>query len=142
MSISDSESTSATADPTQTSDRAPARVLAGSAIAVAISAVWVVLAFANPGTNYHFAPLVVTMTPTFVARFGSSTTLSWSTTALSIVGGLVAATLGALMLLALVAFDGPTLATWLTPESEAIIMTAIGVGASMLIGRAGRRPAP
>jgi len=111
-------------------------------IAVAISALWVVLGFSNTGTNYHFAPLVVTLTPALVARFASSTILSWSTIALSIVGGLVATTLGALMLVALVAFDGPTLATWLTPESEAIIMTAIGVGASMLIGRAGRRPAP
>jgi peptidoglycan/LPS O-acetylase OafA/YrhL len=127
---------------TVASTRPQSSLLVGAIIATAVAAGWVLLAFANPGTNYHFAPLAVTVTPVLVARFASSTRLSGRTTLVAVIGGVFATTLGALMLLALVAFDGPTLAPGLSPEGEALIMTSMGVAIGVLIGRAGQRANP
>jgi hypothetical protein len=110
----------------------------GVMIALAISAVWVVFGFTNVNTNYHFAPLVITLAPIAVVRLRRARRVDTKTTIAAVAGGAGAATLGALMLLALVALDGPTLAPGLSPEGEAIIMVAIGVGSGLLIGRSGR----
>lgn len=115
-----------------------AELLGGVLLAMGVAALWVVLGFVNAGTNYHFAPLVATLAPIVVVRLRRGRLVEWRTTVAAIIAGVMASTFGALMLLALVAFDGPTLAPGLTPESEAIMMVAIGVAAGLLIARAGR----
>lgn len=112
----------------------------GVLLALAITVAWVVLGFTNLNTNYHFAPLVITLTPVVVVRLRRERRLDVKTTLAAIAGGVGAATLGALMLLALVAFDGPTLAEGLSPEGEAIIMVALGVGVGLAVGLLGRAP--
>lgn len=112
----------------------------GVMLALAITAVWVVLGFNALNTNYHFAPLVITLTPIVVVRLRRERPVDLKTTLAALAGGVGAATLGALMLLALVAFDGPTLADGLSPEGEAIIMVALGVGAGLAVGLLGRPP--
>lgn len=112
----------------------------GVVLALAVTAAWVVLGFANLNTNYHFAPLVITLTPIVVVRLRREHRLDVKTTLTAIAGGVGAATLGALMLLALVAFDGPTLVEGLSTEGEAIIMVALGVGVGLAVGLLGPPP--
>lgn len=114
----------------------------GVLLALAITVAWVILGFINLNTNYHFAPLVITLTPIVVVRLRRERRLDLKTTLTALSGGVGAATLGALMLLALVAFDGPTLAEGLSPEGEAIIMVALGVGSGMAVGLIGRAATP
>ncbi len=117
-----------------------ADLFAGVLIALAITALWVLLGFANLNTNYHFAPLVITLAPIVVVRLRRKRRVDRTTTIAALAGGVSASALGALMLLALVAFDGPTLAAGLSPEGEAIIMVALGVAGGLAIGRLGRDP--
>lgn len=127
----------------QSGERASAAdLLFGVMITLVITALWVILGFSNVGTNYHFAPLIITLAPVMTVRLHRERRLDVITTLVALAGGVFAATLGALMLLALVAFDGPTLAAGLSPEGEAIAMVAIGVGSGLLIGRVGRDSRP
>lgn len=112
----------------------------GVILALAITVVWVVLGFNALNTSYHFAPLVITLTPVVVVRLRRERRLDLKTTLAALAGGVGAATFGALMLLALVAFDGPTLAEGLSPEGEAIIMVALGVAGGLAVGLFGRNP--
>jgi amino acid transporter len=117
-----------------------ADLLIGVIIALVITAVWVALGFTAVNTNYHLAPLVITVAPIVMVRLHREDRLDLPTTVAALTGGVFTAALGALVLLALVAFDGPTLAAGLSPEAEAIIMVAIGVLIGLLIGRGGRDP--
>jgi hypothetical protein len=57
-------------------------------------ALWLLLAFANRGTTYHFAPLIVAAAGPVTARLHAATALPWRHVVALAAGSLTAATLG------------------------------------------------
>jgi hypothetical protein len=106
----------------------PAATIGGSL------ALWLLLAFANRGTTYHFAPLIVAAAGPVTARLDASAPLPWRQIAALAAGSLTAAALGVALMWPLGALDGPALVGGSAP-AETVLAVAVGGAVGLLVGR-------
>lgn len=97
-------------------------------------ALWLLLAFANRGTTYHFAPLIVAAAGPVTARFDATSPLPWRQVVALAAGSLAAATLGIAVLWPLGALAGPALVGGGAP-AETALAAAVGAATGLFIGR-------
>ncbi len=83
----------------QSGERASAAdLLIGVMIALVITALWVILGFGNVDTNYHVAPLIITLAPIVTVLLHGEHALDGTKTVEAPASRVFAATLVALML--------------------------------------------
>jgi len=97
-------------------------------------ALWLLLAFANRGTTYHFAPLIVAAAGPVTARLDAAAPLPWRQVGVLAAASLAAATLGVALLWPLGTLDGPALVGG-SASAETALAIAAGATAGLLIGR-------
>ncbi|MGH9014932.1 MAG: hypothetical protein ACRDZ1_13490 [Acidimicrobiia bacterium] len=107
-------------------------------------ALWLLLAFANRGTTYHFAPLIVAAAGPVTARLDAAASLPWGPVVALAAASVAAATLGVALLWPFGGLDGPALVGG--APAETALAVAVGSAAGLLIarfpGRGRRRATP
>ncbi len=105
----------------------PARLRAGTAIAVVIAIGWFLLALTHPTTTYHFDPFLVVIAPVALTRFRSTRPLRWRVVLAGSGIGAGVALATTVLLNDAGALRGPALIGPIGPVSEVLIAILLGV---------------
>ena len=104
---------------------------AGLAVALGLTAVWLLAAAVQPTATYHLAPIFVAGAAPALARGAGRSLHSVTVAALT---GAVIATVAGVLLAALNLLRGPTLLPYGGAFAETITFTLVGATAGLLIG--------